>query len=298
MVRKLTPYNRKKLIEARERGLSDSEIKRQFGITDDRTLKRHLKLAEQEQVARVAKTEILKEALRDHLAELRQLIENLKAGIRIQPVTVLPSVMADSMESPHSNRLFDCLKNHLPFPTLWRDHNQWEAKYRSYIDNCDKLREEIQKQAITQMKLDFASDTSESSHLTSGLMDWILHRMQDKLEGKDVKEVKFRWRNLKISVKGSVLEGKLMFSYPKERELLKIINQDQPKINTEFYEKGCQALLDSCLSSETVANLSSLLDNLHNLEPKIHDSLEEILLRRDHILYTCNLCPGKPRLLR
>jgi hypothetical protein len=290
MAKKLNPYNRRKLLEARERGLSDSEIKKQVGITDDRTLRRHLKLAEQEQEGRVVKTEILREALRDHLAEIRQLIENWKAGIRIQPIDV-HLAMASFVTS---NRLFGSLKTHLPFPPLWRDYNQWEAKYKSYIANCQKLREEIQKQATTRMKLDFAPDTSESSHFTSGLRDWIFASVRDKLEGKDVKKVEFYWSDLKISVKGGVLEGKLMFV--ERRELLAIINQSE--INTEFYEKGCQALLDSCLSSETVANLSTLLDDLHNLEPKIHNSLEEILLRRDYILYTCKLCPGEPRLLR
>ncbi len=297
MAKKLNPYNRRKLLEARERGLSDSEMKRQFGITDDRTLRRHLKLAEQEQAGRVVKTEILREALRDHLAEIRQLIENWNAGIRIQPVTVLSSVMANCMESPHSNRLFDCLKDHLPFPILWRDYNQWEAKYRSYIDNCEKLREEIRSEATTQMKLDFAPDTSDfSSHFTSGLWDWILDLVLDKLEGKDMKEAEFSWKDLRISVKGGVFEGKQMFNYSRQRELLEIFNQ--PEINTDLYEKGCQALLDFCLRSGTVANLSTLLDDLHNLEAKIHNFLEEILIRRDYILYTCNLCPGEPRLLR
>jgi len=296
MVKKLTIFDRRKLVEARERGLTDSEIKAQFGITDDRTLKRHLRLAEQEQEARLARTEILKDALRDHLAEMRQLIENWKAGIRIQPVDVHPDAMASSIMFIQSNRLFEGLKSHLPFPSLWRDYNQWEAKYKLYIANCQKLREEIQKQASTQMKLDFASDSSNFSHFTSGLMYWILDHVQNKLERKDMKEVEFRWKDLRISVKEGVLEGKQMFGYPKEGELLEIINQ--PDINMGFYEKECKALLDSCLSHESVANLIVLFDDLNALGPKIHHSLEEILLRRDYILYTCNLCPGRARLLR
>jgi hypothetical protein len=296
MARKLNAYKRRKLLEARERGLSESEMKRQFGITDDRTLRRHLELAEREQEGRVAKTEILKEALRDHLAEIRQLIENWKAGIRIQPLDVHPDAMAGSVTFTQSNPLFGNLKSHLPFPLLWRDYNQWEAKYKLYIANCQKLREEIQKQATTQMKLDFVSHSSNFSHFTSGLMYWILDHLQNKLERKDMKGVEFRWKDLKISVKGGVLEGKQMFGYPKEREILEIINQ--PDINTGFYEKECKSLLDSCLSGESVANLIVLFDDLTALEPKIHNSLEEILLRRDYILYTCNLCPGKPRLLR
>jgi len=296
MARKLTPYNRKKLIEARERGLSDSEIKRQFGITDDRTLRRHLKLAEQEQEARLVKTEILKKALGDHLDELRRLIDSWKAGIRIQPVTILPSVMANSMESPHSNRLFDCLRSHLPFPTLWRDHNQWEAKCRSYIDNCDKLREEIQREAATRIPLDFMDDSATLSHLSSRLIDWILRQVEYKLQKVGERRFEFRWKYYKVEIDKQPAEAKQMSVHPGGQMLLEIFNQQE--VNNEFYEKECRELLYSCLEGGTVANLLTLFDDLRYLEPKIHNSLEEILLRRDYILYTCDLCPGKPRLLR
>ncbi|MBA7503432.1 hypothetical protein ES706_02042 [subsurface metagenome] len=298
MAKKITIFDREKLRKARERGLTDSEIKAQFGITDDRTLKRHLKLAEQEQEARYARMEILKDAIKDHLAELRQLIENWKAGIRIQPVTVLPRVMANSITFTQSNRLYSSLKGHLPIPTFWRQYGEWENKYKLYIANCEKLQEEIRRGALTGLKLDFASDdTSNLSHLTSGLRDWILGYVQDKFEGEDMREVKFRWKDLTISLEGgALLEGKQMFSHPKGIELLEIFNQHD--VDTEFYEKGCRALLGFCLSSGTVANLSTLFVDLNALEPKIHNSLEEILLRRDYILYTCNRCPGKPKLLR
>jgi len=295
MARKLTPYNRKKLIEARERGLSDSEIKRQFGIIDDRTLRRHLKLAEQEQEARFVKTEILKKALEDHLGEVRQLIDNWNAGIGIQPVTVPPSVMANSMESPHSNRLFDCLRSHLPFPTLWRDHDQWETKYRSYIDNCDKLREEIQREATTRIPLDFMDDSATLSHLSSRLIDWILRQVEHKLQ-RVGGEFEFRWKCIKSEIDEQPTEIKQMSAYPGGQMLLGIFSQQE--VNKESYEKKCRELLYSCLEGETVANLLILFDDLRYLEHKIHNSLEEILLRRDYILYTCDLCPGKPRLLR
>jgi len=294
MAKKLTAYDRKKLIEARERGSSDSEIKRRFGITDDRTLKRHLKLAEQEQEAKLVKTEILKKAIEDHLSELRQLIEGWKAGIRIHPVTASPSSMADSMGLPHSNRLFDCLRSHLPFPTLWRDHNQWEAKYRSYIDNCDKLREEIQREATTRISLDFMDGSDRLSHLSPRLIDWILGEVERKLQ-KAGRGFEFRWKYTKTEIDGQPTEIKQMSVY--SEMLLEIFSQQE--VDKKFYEKECRELLTSCLEGETVADLQTLVDDLRDLEHKIHDALEEILLRRDYILYTCDLCPGgKPRLLR
>ena len=295
MAKKLNSNDRRKLLEARGRGLSNSEIKRQFGIIDDRTLRRHLQLAEVEQEARVVKTEILKEALRDHLAEIRQLIESWETRIRIQPVTDHPSGMADSMESLHANRLFDCLKGHLPFPIFWRDYNQWEAKYRSYTDNCKELREEIQSEATTRMSLDFMDDNSTVSHLSPRLIDWILRHVESKIKKVSEREFEFGWKDFKVVSDEQLLEVNRMRVSP-GWELLEIFNQHE--VNNEFYEKECRELLDFVLKGETVTNLLTLFDDLSYLETKIHDYFEEIKLRRDYILYTCNLCPGEPRLLR
>lgn len=295
MAKKLNSNDRRKLLEACERGLTDSAIKAQFGITDDRTLRRHLKLAEQEQEIRLVRTEILKKALGDHLDELRQLIENWKAGISIQPVTTLPSVMTDCMAFPHSNPLFGSLKDHLPFPTLWTDYKQWEAKYKSYIDNCKKLREEIQREATTRMSLDFMDDSALLSHLSSRLIDWILRQVEHKLQKVSERGFEFHWKDFNVEIDKQPTEVRRMSVHP-DKVLLEIYNQHE--FDKEFYEKQCRELLDSCLKGETVANLLALLDELRYLETKIHNSLEEILLRRDYILYTCNLCPGKPKLLR
>jgi len=64
-------------------------------------------------------------------------------------------------------------------------------------------------------------------------------------------------------------------------------------------EKQYQDYSEILLAGETGTNLVALFIELKNdLEPKIKDSLQEILLRRDYIMYTCKLCPGQPRLLR
>ena len=64
-------------------------------------------------------------------------------------------------------------------------------------------------------------------------------------------------------------------------------------------EKQYQDYSEVLLAGETGTNLVALFSELKNdLEPKIKDALQEILLRRDYIMYTCKLCPGQPRLLR
>ena len=46
------------------------------------------------------------------------------------------------------------------------------------------------------------------------------------------------------------------------------------------------------------SQLTPLLDEIRSLEEKLRASLQEVLLRRDYIVYTCRLCPGQLRPLR
>ena len=69
--------------------------------------------------------------------------------------------------------------------------------------------------------------------------------------------------------------------------------------DSAYIEKQYQDYSKALLVGKTGNNLLALFSELKNdLEPKIKDSLQEILLRRDYIMYTCKLCPGQPRLLR
>ena len=46
------------------------------------------------------------------------------------------------------------------------------------------------------------------------------------------------------------------------------------------------------------SQLTPLSDEIRALRDKLTDSLQEILVRRDYIVYSCKLCPGQTRLLR
>jgi len=147
------------------------------------------------------------------------------------------------------------------------------------------------------MSLDFMDDNATVSHLSFRLIDWILRQVEYKLRKlSERRRLEFHWKDFKVEIDKQSVEVKRMSVYPGGQELLEILNQ--PEVNNEFYEKECRELFYSCLEGETVANLLALFDDLRYLETKIHNHLEEILLRRDYILYTCGLCPGKPRLLR
>ena len=281
MAKRLVYSDRKKLIEARDKGLTDAEIKAQFGFTDDRTLKRHLRLAEQEQEARSVKIEILKDALASHLAEIRGLIEKWQNIITVPPMYKVSPETTSRARPIESNPLFNALKEHMPSPTLWRNYAIWVNKLKEYLSACEKLRQDMIVEAEKWGTLRL---------ITPSFSEPILKRLHEKVEGQKPESHSFRKRVEYINVQGK--------SIP-EFEIL-VVDECKTLEATDAlaYERQYEALSDQIVGSEIGANLITQYNELEALGQKITKFLREILLRRDYIMYTCKLCPGQTRLLR
>jgi len=227
---------RRMLLDMEEKGLSDKEIREKYGIADNRTLRKHLGLAEKERDVREARIKILADNQAQHLAEIRTTIEQWKGSL------ATPWFGAISLETEPSptgvlegNPLFKCLKEHLPFPTLWRDYSSWKEKVENYIDSCKKLLEETRQEA-------------------------------EKSKDPEIKKI--------AADIGSV-------STTEALALVKPLHEMMTK-----YRTGAES------------QLKPLSNEIKTLGDKLRDSLQEILLRRDYIIYTCKLCPGQLRPLR
>ncbi len=279
MVKKFNYYDRKKLLQAQQSGESNSDLKTKFGIKDDRTLFRHLKLAEQEEQSRVVKVEIIKDALLAHHAEIRALIDQWKNNFKTpRPDEVYPGT-SSPMDTIRANPIFISLRDHLPFPTLWKNHLVYVKKLDDYIAGCNNLRGEVARKVKNW----------------NGIKDVLENVAQPILriiaEGESA-----------IKLKPYEFKPSEQSNYPDKT----VINADgipiltiSKEIGSAHIEKQYQDYSDALLAGETGINLVALFSELKSdLEPKIKDSLQEILLRRDYIMYTCKLCPGQPRLLR
>jgi len=235
MGKKLSYYDRKRLFEAKQSGLSDTKLKEKFGIVDNRTLSRHLKLAQQEEESKVVRLEILKDALVDHLEEVSNLIGEWKSSLSTPVVASIyfgmPSIPTQKIEA---KPLFGSLKEHLPFPTLWRNYANWKTKVGAYIEGCQKVMKRIGETGKRSVSEDVFKVWGAESTTKAIALSKPLHRMMEK------------------------------------------------------YRKVAEADSD----------LKTLLGQLKPIEIKLHESLQEIQLRHDHIVYTCKLCPGQARLLR
>jgi len=279
MARKFNYYDRKKLLEAQQSGESNSDLKRKFEIKDDRTLFRHLKLAEQEDQSRVVKVEIIKDALLGHHAEIRALIDQWKNNCRTpRPDEVYPGT-SSPMDTIKANPIFISLRDHLPFPTLWNNHLVYVKKLDDYIAGCNNLREEVAKKV---------ENWNGVKDVLENVAQPILRQIAEGESAIKLKPYEFKPSEQSNYPDKTVInaEGIPIFTVSKETD-------------SAYIEKQYQDYSETLLVGETGTNLVALFSELKNdLEPKIKDSLQEILLRRDYIMYTCKLCPGQPRLLR
>ena len=235
MIRKLNQYDRKRLLEEQQSGASRTNLKRMFGIKDNRTLDRQIKLAMEEEQVWIVKSEIIKDALVAHTTEVSMLIGEWKSNIstpRAGSVYYgMPLIPTQNIEN---NPLFGSLREHLPFPTFWRDYATWKNKVRAYIEGCQEIMKEIGEAEKRSVSEDIYKEWgAESTSKALGLSE-PLNRMMGR------------------------------------------------------YNKAV----------ETKSALKSLSEQLISIETKLHMNLQEIQLRRDHIMYTCKLCPGRSRLSR
>ena len=227
---------RRMLLDLEEKGLSDKELKEKYNIADNRTLRKHLGLAEREREAKEARIKILADNQAQHLAEIRTTIEQWNNTLK---TPWFGKISFETGSRPagdfEHNPLFRSLREHLPFPTLWRDYSSWTDKVEKYINGCKSLLEETRREAIN-------SPDSEINKIASDI--------------------------------GSIQTAEAIALVKPLQEMMKIYR------------------------AKVESQLTPLLDEIRSLEEKLRASLQEILLRRDYIVYTCKLCPGQLRPLR
>lgn len=282
MGKKITRHQRRKMLTLHEQGASASEVKKELGITDNRTLWKHLILAEAERRVDVARAEILKESLAAHLDEIRMLIERWKSILSVPNTdsTSSPSDM-EALLACENERLFTGIREHLPFPLLWRLYKSWVDKGGEYLLGCEQLHNDIRSKAPSVFELEFSQEHPQPG-LTWSFDRPMFNAFSQKASGK--------------AVEPRYLAGKLR---PDGGEYLQVNGAVVLCVEKDAaaYQEKYQQMLDEYLESAQLANIIDLFRDLRRLETEIHALLEEALLRRDYILYTCRLCPGQGQLV-
>lgn len=216
----------------------------------------------------------LQKAQEEHLNEISRLINEWKAAIKTYRIdeVYLYEVPAPWAESCERNPLFKGMKEHLPFENLWQNYSRWKEAETQYRDACKELRDEI-RQSWTL-----------PGHITDSFEQPIMRNLERKRLGQSTKKSEFSVREYKAKPS---LTFKEFFA---NRFIL--VEEIPIETDTSEYEKKYQKIHDEVLKNK-FAHLERLYDKTIGLQSGIQLALQEIILRRDYIRYTCTLCPMK-----
>ena len=235
----------------------------------------------------------LVKAKEEHFAEIRSLIEVWKDAVQTPKVDETSLSEEGYLKVPFSkheyqfNPLFDCLKEHLPFPTLWQNHSLWINRIPDYFDNCKNLIKEITEDNRVVKWLEENPTREECV-----IVEPVLRCISDRALGKEPKllnqpdpETGELESFMEITTKPGTykfIERTSKTSFTTQGTIESVVYVD-PAICTYYFNRP------------EATHVVDLFIELRDLEIKIRESLNEILIKRDYIIHTCQLCPEQAK---
>jgi len=223
-------------------------------------------------------------ARESHLTEIHDLLGRVVEVTRTQYVFEIEleaSYRPLDLISLETNKLFDCLQQHLPFPEIWPAYYQWKEKLPLYIESCKIL--------IRQFINDDVVKEFMSHHPDNPI--WFYRPL-------------LRFLNeIALDREPNVFSGTL----PEEPEELVQEEIEERKArekatgqhykyygfdsgDLEYYDPS---ICDSFLDTEAANNVIALFKEAKALEKQFRVPLKDALLSRSYLEATCRLCPGQ-----
>lgn len=277
---RVTEDQRKTMLRLTREGLSQSEIMKRLNIWDSRTIKRNLKIAEGEEMLERVRERELAEATSAHMNEIRSVIERWKDNIQTSPFAIGVDALA-RCRNLEREKLFDCIKGHLPFESLWRDYRDWKDMHVHYIGWNMRLLNDVAKQGEVKMKLGMRNRYYHGAKLTEKFAYPMIERLDDIIAGEKPRAFEFSWREMVGE------EGQRLMALCIDGE--DVMVAERGKAEGEGYERRYQEIFNECLEN----HINKRFTDLSTLRDKIEARLEEILISRAYIEHRCRLCPGQ-----
>jgi hypothetical protein len=290
MPRRFLDSDKRRWLELYESGKTERCIARQYARCDPRTVKRGIEEARRRQDVRVARMEILKEALRKHQESLLEELDSIASSLLIpnkdlvvlswryngdsifnKPETVLERQAIHASKTPRISRnrvegLRGLLKQHLKNHRLWKALAQWENAYAEHV----AARIALQQKAValleerTGYKLVDSDDVSPPFLYSETTGDLFLKRALWKAFGV------YTWRlDLQSDIVANTNTGDVSY----HRMILAVAPGSE--------EKTRMNLLDALGALEALPEVSTVVDTYEPLEKivtQIRQMVEQIKL--------------------
>lgn len=236
---------------------------------------------------------VLVKAKEEHFAEIRRLIEEWRDDVQTPRVDEMSLTREGYLKVLFSkleyqiNPLFRCLDEHLPFPILWQNHSLWLDKIPDYFDSCKSLIKEIAEDDRVVKWLEEYPKWEE--HV---VVEPVLRCISDRALGKEselLNNPNPDTGELEPFMEFTSKSGSEKFIERKSR------TRKTVQMTVEHINFVDPAICTYYLNSQEAAHIVSLFIEMRDLELKIRESLNEILIKRDYIIHTCKLCPRQAK---
>ena len=175
-----------------------------------------------------------------------------------------------------------CLREHLQLPELWEKHKVLMEKHIRYESMCSELTGAILstgKGWSVQLEEDFVVPALRF------ICD-IEARLRESEDG-EMEYAGIYHLPYELLCDGNKLVAQHMHN---DKEKYTILTADKPSKYVDKYRKMTKQIFES----EMADNLATLYEELSHSTQELRHYLEELLIRRDYLMYTCRLCPGQP----
>lgn len=280
MTGRVTAAQRETMFRLATDGVSHAEIMKRLNIWDIRTLKRNLKIAEEEVKLQRVRERQLEEAIAAHMIEIRELIKRWKDNIHLSEFAISVDALI-SCRTLERERLFNCIKEHLPFESLWRIYEDWKDKHVNYVGWGKRLLEDVLEQGEVKIKLGRRNYYYQGAKLTEKFANPMVERFDALIMGEEPRAFEFSWREV-VGEEGQLL----MALYVGEEDVMVV---EGAEAKDQGYERRYQEIFDDCVEN----HLKKLFTELSALKDKIEAELEDVLIHRSYIEHQCKLCPGR-----
>lgn len=236
---------------------------------------------------------VLVKAKEEHFAEIRSLIEEWKDAVRTPEVNEMSLSKEGYLKVPFSkleyqfNPLFDLLREHLPVPILWQNHSLWIGKISDYFESCKNLIKEIAEDDRVVKWLEEYPSWEE--HV---VIEPVLRCISDRALGREPKLLDDPNPNT-----GEFEPFLEVSSKPDSRKFIERLSKTSytEELTVDHINLVDPAICTHYLNSQEAVHVVNLFIEMRDLELKIRESLNEILIKRDYIIHTCQLCPGQTK---
>lgn len=295
MPNKIPIAQMEKWLKSYEEGKSEASIAK-AAHRDVRTVKRGIEQARRQRDVQSARSELLKEAVRSHQADLYAVIDNIESAISVpEPKLAVPlqrpspaeplmlswaAVWFDINGQPivslanEETPMWDLLKEHLRRDPIWEAIRQWKGSLTAHIVARIELKQQAVALLTQETELSVLEDKpSEGAWVYSGTADLLCLVAVHRVLG--MRDTTFE-------------EGELVLQ-PDGRVMLSLLDLAGAPGSQEQCRDGILKARDSLLTSTQAASVAETYRALEADTEKAIRALEEIRLLR-LVPGTCRIC--------